>query len=155
MRDRGYGSRKHPGTLLTAIINKVLEFFESSTRGADTGAVLGVAVSAALSFFFLLFGHCEAKYSLEQQYKHKLLLNLYFSCVSVRGAHFFEVVLLARERSMGTDAVPDIVHAGEGWEVFVLVVAVAGFLECKRWARLSSLIQSFTNSSKLSGGAAW
>ena len=64
MKDRGYGSRKHPGTLLMAIINKALWFFESSIRGAKAEAVLGVAVLAALSFLFLLYRHYKAKYLL-------------------------------------------------------------------------------------------
>ena len=73
-----------------------------------------MAVSAALSFFFLLCGHCKAKWPSAPQYRHKLLSNEYFFWASVRGAHFLEVVLSARERSIGPDAVPDAVLAGEG-----------------------------------------
>ena len=73
-----------------------------------------MAVSAALSFFFLLCGHCEAKCPSVPQYRHKLLSNRYFLWASVRGVGFLEVVLSARERSIGPDAVPDAVLAGEG-----------------------------------------
>ena len=73
-----------------------------------------MAVLAAFSFFFLLFGHCKAKYPLAPQYKHKLLSNQCFFWVSVRGVCFLEVVLSVRERFIGPDAVPDTVLAGEG-----------------------------------------
>ena len=73
-----------------------------------------MAVSAVLSFFFLLCGHCEAKCPLAAQYNPKLLSNWYFFWASVRGARFLEEVLSVRERSISPDAVPDAVLAGEG-----------------------------------------
>ena len=73
-----------------------------------------MAVSAVLSFFFLLCGHCEAKCPSVPQYRHKLLSNRYFFWASVRGARISVVVLSARKRSIGPDAVPDAVLAEEG-----------------------------------------